>query len=70
VADASVIPAEVSAHAGATLYLDTDDLTTVETVRTTNGNRQKDPCYNLAGQRVDGQTRGLIICNGRLIINK
>ena len=65
-ADCSVIPSEVSLYAGATLFGD-DNPTKVETVSTFTESSHE-TCYNLAGQRVDSNARGILIINHRLVL--
>ena len=65
VANYSVVPSEVSNNAGATLY---KDVTAIETVH--HSPITKGQYYNLAGQRVSSNARGLVIVNGRLVVKK
>ena len=67
VANNSVVPTEVSSNAGATLY---KDVTGIETIRSPFDDDSQRPVYNLAGQRISENTRGLVIVNGRLVIRK
>ncbi len=66
VADAETVPAEVGTHAGATLFGETGQQTAIRQVATGAPARQER--YNLAGQRVGENARGVIITNGKLIV--
>ena len=69
VADNSIVPTEVSTYAGAKLYTNVDP-TGIETVRSpfdARHNAQR-PVYNLAGQRVNDNARGIVIVNGKLVV--
>lgn len=69
-ADCSVVPAEVGAHAGATLYKDsgTTSTTKVTATETSTDEPEDEVLYNLMGQRVDGLARGVAIANRRLVL--
>jgi len=67
VAEASVVPTEVSTYAGSTLYLQTGDPTAIAAAKTGTSGRDN-ACYNLAGQRVSKNARGILIVNGKLVI--
>ena len=64
-AEASVVPTEVSANAGATLY---ENVTGITEVRFFQDSNVDETVYNLAGQRVDKNARGLLIINGRKVV--
>ena len=66
VADAQVVPTETLAHAGATLFTEVVDPSGIE--RLTAQKQTEERCYNLSGQRVGKNTRGIIIANGKLIL--
>ena len=66
VADAETVPTEVGTHAGATLYGETGQQTAIRQVKT--GATTRKERYNLAGQRVGENARGVMIEDGRLII--
>ena len=67
VADCSVVPMEVSTSAGATLFSGATP-SKLETVSTHNDQPSHQPCYNLAGKRVDSHSRGLLLINHRLVL--
>lgn len=66
VADAQAVPTETLAHAGATLFTEVVDPSGIERL---TAQKQTEECYyNLSGQRVGKNTRGIIIANGKLIL--
>ena len=66
VADAQVVPTETLAHAGATLFTEVVDPSGIKRL---TAQKQTEECYyNLSGQRVGKNTRGIIIANGKLIL--
>ena len=67
VADASVVPTEVSTYAGSTLYLQAEAPSAIPAAKTGTPSRD-DVYYNLAGQRVSKNARGILIVNGKLIM--
>ena len=67
VADASVVPTEVSTYAGSTLYLQAEDPSAIVAAKTGTPGRDN-VYYNLAGQRVSKNARGILIVNGKLVI--
>ena len=69
VADVTVIPTEVGTYAGATLYEQVDGPTAIQHVLSTTASDQG-PVYNLSGQRVSSNTRGLVIVDGRVVLKK
>lgn len=67
VAEASVVPTEVSTYAGSTLYLQAEDPSAITAAKTGTPGRDN-VYYNLAGQRVSKNARGILIVNGKLIM--
>lgn len=67
VADCNVVPEEVSTYAGATLYLQTQP-TKVKAIDNAPDDYSQDSSYNLIGQRVDSNVKGIVICNHKLIV--
>lgn len=65
VADCSVVPAVVGTYAGATLFKD-DHSNKVEAISAPTEKPAHQHCYNLAGQQVDSNARGIIIVNRQL----
>ena len=58
------VPSSVKARA---LYFDFDDNVT-GIVETENGNEKSENCYDLSGRRVEGQSKGVYIVNGKKVL--
>lgn len=67
VAPAADVPSIVEAGVGPTLF---NGSTGIENIHTNTATTEKRHAYNLAGQRVGDDARGLVIINGRLVIRK
>jgi hypothetical protein len=58
------VPSSVKARA---LYFNFDDNVT-GIVETENGNEKSENCYDLSGRRVEGQSKGVYIVNGKKVL--
>lgn len=60
-------PYESPFNSGSTLYLQAEDPSAIVAAKTGTSGRD-DVYYNLAGQRVSKNARGILIVNGKLVI--
>ena len=67
VAEVSTVPAAVKEQAGATLYKNTSGIQTLTKVE---DNAQPAVRYNLRGQRVGADYKGIVIVNGKKVVNR
>ena len=67
VAETSTVPTEVESKAGATLFQDASGIKSVTTATKTAEDAVR---YNLSGQRVGNDYKGLVIVNGKKVIVK
>lgn len=67
VADVNTVPTEVSTKAGNTLYKDASG---IESVSAAVNTPKTTVCYNLRGQRVSEDYKGIVIKNGKKYIQK
>ena len=64
VATTANVPTTVKEGAGATLF---QNASGISPVTSTASNTEKNAAYNLAGQRVDGNYKGIVIVNGKKV---